>query len=103
MESNGNSERFSTKSKNNLTPKKLYEIIYNKKYEGNEKEIEMIQTYISQFKESNNIEVGQFQKLLKDLYNFMGDFLMPLIPKENLVKIPKEKYIFIKKIHELIK
>ncbi|KKL61134.1 hypothetical protein LCGC14_2198370 [marine sediment metagenome] len=89
----------------NLTPTELYKIIFNKKRNEREREKKesMIQTYLSHFKKSNKIQVNQFQKLLTDLYDFMGDYLMPLIPKEDLVKIPKEKYIFIKNIHDLIK
>jgi len=88
----------------NLTPTELYKIIFNKKRNEREREKKesMIQTYLSHFKKSNKIQVNQFQKLLTDLYDFMGDYLMPLIPKEDLVKIPKEKYIFIKNIANIV-
>ncbi len=74
---------------------------------------EKLSSYLNTLKSMGKIEVVDNKKkpfiyfaitpkaYLKKLYDFMGDYLIPLIPKEKLNEIPKK--LFIKTIKEMIK
>lgn len=77
--------------------------------------IEFAWVYLSQYTRNGKViivgKTGRFNlykavesnpvELLKQLYNFMGNYLVPLIPKERLNEIPKK--LFIKTIKEMVK